>query len=355
MKIQFLILSVVLLTVCPKLTFSQDSSSVYQYYELINQAELSIADSAIDNALLTYKNAFQILKKPKTKDLYNATLCASLTNNPIAFDYLEKLILKGYTLDSLGKQKIIAKLISKPQWKKLNLRYPELHKQWLSKINIPLRDSLKALLVRDQSFRILKGSYAIYGDTIKKIDKENNAKLLKIIAKYGYPDDDLVGDNEITQPFGFDIVIWHQTQTNFIYNYTNILKTAVKQGKLDPMRAARLLENHLGDGRYCLQIFFRCICQKGCSKEIEDRIKETLFSDIFKDSEIEKFNRERKNIGLDKLSDYIKKTKFDIKDHNFMLNYESAGIPSYMFSNDKDVINYIEGYTTVRLRKIKSS
>jgi hypothetical protein len=348
MKIQLLILSVVLLTVCPKLTFSQDFSSVYQYYELINQAELSIADSAIDNALLTYKNAFQILKKPKTKDLYNATLCASLTNNPIAFDYLEKLILKGYTLDSLGKQKYISKLIGKPQWGKLNLRYPELHKQWLSKINIPLRDSLKALLVRDQSFRILKGSYKVYGDTIKKIDEENNAKLLKIIAQYGYPDDDLVGDNEITKAFGFDIVIWHQTQLNFIYNYSTILKTAVKQGKLDPMRAANLLENHLGDNRYSSKIFFKCFCQNGCSKEIEDRIKGNVFYYELSENETNKTNKERAEIGLNTIDEYKKMILFDRRDRNFMLNYESTGIPSYGFNTDKDALDTLRGSKSIK-------
>ncbi|MFN3488743.1 MAG: hypothetical protein ACK4YV_06405 [Emticicia sp.] len=74
------------------------------YHPIINSAELAIVDTNYYEALDYYKAAFDNVKKPFAKDYYNAAICAAMVGKmPTVFDYLEKIVEKGYPSDSLRK------------------------------------------------------------------------------------------------------------------------------------------------------------------------------------------------------------------------------------------------------------
>lgn len=74
------------------------------YHPIINSAELAIVDTNYYEALDYYKAAFDNVKKPFAKDYYNAAICAAMVGKmPTMFDYLEKIVEKGYPSDSLRK------------------------------------------------------------------------------------------------------------------------------------------------------------------------------------------------------------------------------------------------------------
>ncbi|WP_394993352.1 hypothetical protein [Emticicia sp.] len=74
------------------------------YHPIINEAELAIVDTNYYEALDFYKEAFANVKKPFAKDYYNAAICAAMIGKlSLTFDYLEKIIEKGYPSDSLRK------------------------------------------------------------------------------------------------------------------------------------------------------------------------------------------------------------------------------------------------------------
>lgn len=74
------------------------------YHPIINSAELAIVDTNYYEALDYYKAAFDNVKKPFAKDYYNAAICATMVGKmPTMFDYLEKIVEKGYPSDSLRK------------------------------------------------------------------------------------------------------------------------------------------------------------------------------------------------------------------------------------------------------------
>jgi tetratricopeptide (TPR) repeat protein len=74
------------------------------YHPIINEAELAIVDTNYFEALNFYKEAFANVKKPFAKDYYNAAICAAMIGKlSLTFDYLEKIVEKGYPSDSLRK------------------------------------------------------------------------------------------------------------------------------------------------------------------------------------------------------------------------------------------------------------
>lgn len=74
------------------------------YHPIINSAELAIVDTNYYEALDYYKAAFDNVKKPFAKDYYNAAICAAMLGKMnTVFDYLEKIVEKGYPSDSLRK------------------------------------------------------------------------------------------------------------------------------------------------------------------------------------------------------------------------------------------------------------
>lgn len=113
------------------------------YHPIINEAELAIVDTNYYEALDFYKEAFANVKKPFAKDYYNAAICAAMTGKlSLTFDYLEKIVEKGYPSDSLRKDVFFHYVADTcKRWgdfeKQMRLVKPN--------INWEVRDSLKKL------------------------------------------------------------------------------------------------------------------------------------------------------------------------------------------------------------------
>ena len=111
------------------------------YHPIINEAELAIVDTNYYEALDFYKEAFANVKKPFAKDYYNAAICAAMSGKlSLTFDYLEKIVEKGYPADSLRKDVFFHYVADTcKRWnnfeKQMRLVKPE--------INWAIRDSLK--------------------------------------------------------------------------------------------------------------------------------------------------------------------------------------------------------------------
>jgi hypothetical protein len=112
------------------------------YHPIINEAELAIVDTNYYEALDFYKEAFANVKKPFAKDYYNAAICASMVGKiPLTFDYLEKIIEKGYPTDSLRKDVFFHYVADTcKRWNDFERQMKLIKPQ----INWEIRDSLKS-------------------------------------------------------------------------------------------------------------------------------------------------------------------------------------------------------------------
>ena len=87
------------------------------YYETVNQAELSITNHDFVRALSLYDSAFAVQEYPLGQDLYNASLCAiELKDYKKAFSLSLLLANKKVNEEFFLKKSCYSKLRSLPEW-----------------------------------------------------------------------------------------------------------------------------------------------------------------------------------------------------------------------------------------------
>lgn len=217
------------------------------YHPIINSAELAIVDTNYYEALDYYKAAFDNVKKPFAKDYYNAAICAAMVGKmPTMFDYLEKIVEKGYPWDSLRKDvffhyvadtcktwnkfesqmKQVKPNINRELRDSLNKIYAFGTKEIYTPLTADLRDYFKKSQALPQTINVkrngkdttitinrisftdslyffnnLSGKLKLQQDSLRKINNEIFSKnqhlvynsIIRIIENSGYPDENLIG------------------------------------------------------------------------------------------------------------------------------------------------------------------
>ena len=285
--------------------FSSKAQLKYiDYHTVISKAENHILEKKYKEAFQLYDSVFKIYPKRFSKDLYNASICAARSNqSDNAAEYLMELSNYGYSPLIINKITFKSKN-STVKWRAFKRGYKKNLKKKFKERN-QNNDYLffEELFRRDQFFRMKKGSYSVYGDTINLIDSINMSELKQYILLNGYPTDKV-----LMPDFGSNsrlyIIVRHAYQ-NKDYTLSEMLFDEVKKGNLHPYIFAELEDKKyssqkIGD-KYCVLTYFK----------IEGKIIERkLNSDKIKD-----YNVNRASIGLESLEIYKKKQfyKFKIK------------------------------------------
>ncbi|MCC9136425.1 hypothetical protein ACFSKU_06195 [Pontibacter silvestris] len=296
-----------------------DPDYVEVYHPVIHQAEASILNKDYTTALAYYQQAFALVPVPFARDYYNAAVCAVLVNDAKqAFDYLEKLVLSGVSLAYLEQQEVFEPLHETRQWKKFKRRYPKRRREFRHAANLDLRADLDELYARDQYFRQAEGGLKVHGDTIRKIEAANVQKLLGWINQYGYPGEALIGVADTLEEVPrFSIVIQRQTKFRGGYDFSDILTTAVHEGKLAPQAAAFLMDVQAGRNNYKAKALVKVDCYK-----TEDCIDaDQYFQESLSQKEREQIDELRLKLGLEPLTDYKRKVMYSLEDDRFKMNY----------------------------------
>lgn len=240
------------------------------YHPIINSAELAIVDTNYYEALDYYKAAFDNVKKPFAKDYYNAAICAVMVGKmSTVFDYLEKIVEKGYPSDSLRKD-VFFHYVSDTckAWGKfesqMRLVKPNINRELRDSLNkiyalgsknvhTPLTADLREYFAKNHSlpqtitikkngkdttvatiissfvdslyfFNNLSGKLKLQQDSLRKINNEIFSKnqhlvynsIVKIIENNGYPDENLIGlSGRDSQNSSKDRRIFYFSEQNF--------------------------------------------------------------------------------------------------------------------------------------------
>jgi hypothetical protein len=298
---------------------------ITSYHPVVQEAEMQVVAQNFSEALKLYKQAFAEVPEPFAIDIYNAAVCAMLADDQKqAFDYLERLALKGVDLDYLVKQEAFMPLQETKKWYKFEKSYAKNRSKFRERADLDLRADLDELYARDQYFRQAKGGLRVYGDTIRKIEDKNVEFLLSVIEKHGYPGENLIGvADTLEQLPRFSIVIQRQTKPKKGYNFEPVLKDAVQNGRMRPQAAAYLIEQQ-GQGVYKSKAFVTVNCNKPENCEGAD-LAGKYFVDNLNSNQIEQINNNRAALGLESLADYRKKIVYNEQDKRFKLsNYWSV-------------------------------
>lgn len=315
--------------------FAQSPDYTQVYYPVINEAEVNILNQNYADALIAYKQAFASVPSPFARDYFNAAVSAlQVEDEKLAFDYLEKLALKGVSLKYLQKQEAFEDVQNAKRWKKFVKKYPKYRKKYKKAVNVDLRADLDELYARDQYFRQAKGGYRVYGDTLKQIEDANVKRFLKWVEQYGYPGEALIGvADSLEQLPRFYIVIERQTKARNGYDFTDLILEAVQQGNLAPQTAAFLLDKQAGSNLYGSKAFVKLNCSNCDENSILNRSKQ-YFVKAKSEQELDQINKRRESLGLDAVEDYLMKVIFEMENSKFKLATDWAIANYYVPSQE---------------------
>lgn len=306
-------------------TFAQQTPDYTKvYHPLINQAELLVVDREYEQALDVYKQAFAAVPSPFARDYYNAAMSAlELQDRKKTFHYLDKLVLKGVSLEYLERRPALDSLRTTKHWKKFAKKYPKRRQKYEQHLNKELRADLDELYARDQYFRQAKGGLRVHRDTIRAIEEANTKLLLGWIEEYGYPGEDLIGLADTLELLPrFTIVIERQTKARDGHDFAEVLTQAVQQGRLAPYAAAYLLDQQAGANRHGSRAYAKIVCSKCADDDEFDGLDDYMPMKLSRKEE-DRIDERRKELGLEPLELYKYKIVHigDANRERFILSY----------------------------------
>jgi len=351
------------------------------YHPIINEAELAIVDTNYHEALSFYNEAFANVEKPFAKDYYNAAICATLVGKmPVVFDFLEKIVAKGYQVNNFKKDPFFKAVAdTSKQW-------ANFEKQALlikPHINIELRDSLlnmrrsivlppterltpelRAYLKEHanknqwmpvDSLTFINGMPELLKkqiDSLKKINNMTAASVTreallsfqKVLELNGFLDENTLGLNQITkdnyqgpyQTSNSPSYLFKSSLIDEILTYGSfqqkvdkfdvlpIIKQAIRDGKANPFILKSLLEYSTEEpytmGRVLI-VQVRLEDNVNCPDKDWQAKQEKFYwkkekSSTLSDIEI---NEYRQNLGLEKLEDAYRKAFFKARPTHFLI------------------------------------
>ncbi|NDK54718.1 hypothetical protein [Pontibacter fetidus] len=306
--------------------YANDKDYIKIYHPVIHEAELLVIAKDYSAALAKYRDAFKAVKEPFARDYYNAAVCAMLSEDyEQTFKYLDELVLKGVELPFIRKQDVFKPLHETKAWDKFLKSYPKRREKYKRHANLDVRADLDELYARDKYYRFAKGGLRVYADTLRKIESDNVDILLRNIQKHGYPGETLIGVGDtIEQLPRFSIVIERQTKAKKGFDFTDILKDAVQQGKLSPQAAAYLMETQQGNRNYKTKALVKVACsnKKDCEGDKKLKSLNKYLVEKLTEQEEAKVNALRAEIGLEPVTDYRRKVLYSLSDNRFMFGYK---------------------------------
>ncbi len=323
----FLLSGIILIGFINDKIYGQMSLSLKKYYSNTNNAELSIVDSNYLKAINYYDSAFASKASPFAIDIYNAAVCAVLLNkNEKCYSLLTKIIDKGYKINNFQKKQVFNEFF-KTEWGKNLLKYSENINIYY---NLKLRHTLDSLFYMDQLFRKKVGEdkpYSFYEDTITKTDISNTKFLNKLIVKYGFPSEDLIGLNDsslVDQPYYILIIHQQSGSPSRIYDFTSEIINALYDGKINVHNASELITKSCGNDLYG---FFNSGIVKAVYDPSDtgkanygiDKNYDNISWGYFQipEEKEKKIDSVRQEIGLEKLRENRTKIVFRLKDTLF--------------------------------------
>lgn len=156
-----------------------------------------------------------------------------------ALQLIRQLLLNGYEIDQLANNEAFQNLVGLKEWSQLEKDYQSLHNEYLNSIDLELREKIAEMKRIDQMFR-QRGEY----DQQKSdsIDAINEPELKRIIKKYGYPDERIIGGFKIdNQPVDPGILLFHFDDYGY---WTKKLEELIEKGEAPPQSLGNFVDSY---------------------------------------------------------------------------------------------------------------
>lgn len=228
-------------------TFSCQKNSECNYIENYYQ-KVYLAEEAYYKE--NYKRVFeQMSEAEKNCELLNqrgiyemlkyAESSAHIGEKEKAFELIRKLLLKGYEINQLENNEAFQSLVGTDKWTQLEKDYESLYKEYLSSIDLELREKITEMKRIDQIYR-QRGEYD--QQKCDSIDSINEIELKKIVENQGYPDERIIGGFKIdNQPVDPGILLFHFDDYDY---WTSKLKELIEKGEAPPRSLGTFVDSY---------------------------------------------------------------------------------------------------------------
>jgi hypothetical protein len=322
---------------------SQTNNKWRDYYAFIDSAEIYVVDSMYQNAMSYYNKAFVLVDKPYGKDLYNAALCSNnIGAYKITTNLLNKLVDKGITKDYFEGNKYLTNYRNSESWKVFLNGY-EAHRDTLRKYkNLDLRKQLSKMVSRDQYFARLKNTPG-YGDSVFLVTDQNIKDIIRIIHDNGFPDENLIGLDELPSECLFEIILIHFQQCKAYFNDPKFVNSEKRNEFLqkgvnfNSINLDSILRVAIFQGKYNPTALYSL---KGSTLLLQ--MDDTITIVNYDKQMLHHLDSIRKYYGLCDMALYQKKGMYHLQTIQFRQKQKNESVQDYIRSK----YNHLEGQTS---------
>lgn len=289
-------------------TLSSNSAISQTYDEYVIQATELYHAKKYQESSKFWNKAFKI-RDGFSSDYYNSACTYALAGNKNeAFNHLEKTIKNGYEdIDWMKKDSDFASLKGSKKWSNFIDNIPKFQKEYISSLNIEMKQSLENLRMQDQTIRLL------LPDAENRFGRESNEykwfrnelmprndsivlnKITNILEKNGW-----MGISEVGELANQTLwlVIQH-APLDIQKKYLPFLEKSIKKGE-SKARYLAFLKDRILMRENKKQIYGT---QSLWDKEKKKNV-------IWPINEYSTVNQRRKEVGLESIEDYAKNNGF---------------------------------------------
>ncbi len=259
-----------------------------QYHRTIVSVESLLVKNQFEEAILKLDSLAAEVDFMFLRECKLGTELATYHNDfEIAFRFLEKGILAGWTLKSLKKKQQLISLQQNPKWSVMEESYDSLHLIYLAKLNKPLRQQVRSMLKQDQKMalkawlRIGDKSQIRYAEEkFAPHSEQQLAELRQIIVKNGYPGEKIIGNS-----WWASVFLSHHNSISPAYTLQDTLYPAIR-----PYLQEAILKGELHPYDFAIIEDWLVAASSGHDN--------TSYGYLGKLTDEEKVNENRKKIGL---------------------------------------------------------
>jgi len=180
----------------------QKQDDYRNYHRQMIIADQNIVNGHYQEALIVMDRVFGHYDFVFLRDYQIAAqIAVYIGKRPKAFEYLRAAIADGLTLPSIWKNKLLRQLQTDPAWRPLVKEYPALHRRYLQRLDMPMRNILKQLFKDDQKLAAenlkITGEKAQDDFLMRRFVPQSERQVKQIyelILQKGYPGEKRIGN-----------------------------------------------------------------------------------------------------------------------------------------------------------------
>lgn len=292
---------------------------------------MHIVKDSFDKANDAYDKAFAINNKPFSKDLYNASICASkISDHSRTSELVKRLMKLGCEPQFFTNNTIYDDFIKSKSWQSRVNDYPKLRSTYRNIVDHELRAKIQSLLERDQFWRNKDPLYSILKDSTFREDEMIMQEIFELF-EHGYPSEYDIGlffssnGDAITYFSHLSIILLHNYVSNdnykVGYDLSDQLRGFVERGEMHHGLFAFLYDK---SGQYKTN--------SGYGTTMYYKVRGKYYTNQPSEQTLRIKNDNRAKIGLDNLINTEEKLKYELLHDEFDFftgwKYVSVDLPT---------------------------